>query len=247
MEHHGPQSWLERFPLTSIPFLPYEKSISHVNGALIVFGIILTVSTIARFRISGKLESFIIPPKKASLAGIIDILVESLHKMVIDTLGYHGKKHFPFIAALFIFVLLSNLMGLLPLSSSPSSSLNTTFALGGASFLYYNYMGIRAHGIVGYAKHFLMGLGIMGIPIALFEVLSHALRPFTLGIRLFLNLNIDHLLAGSFASLFEWVLPVPLLLFGVVVCTIQAFLFATLTSVYIQMATEHEETGGHHH
>ena len=241
MEHHGPQTWLMHLPL-----LPQGAEWVHVNGAILVFLVITVVSIIARFRIAGKVDGLVIPAKKVSLAGMVDILVESLHNMVIGTLGHHGEKHFPFIAALFIFVLLSNLMGLLPLSESPSSSLNTTLALGVVSFVYYNVMGIKEHGVVGYAKHFLMGLGIMGVPIALFELLSHVLRPFTLGLRLMLNLKIDHLLAGSFAQLFEWLLPVPLLLFGVVVCTIQAFLFATLTSVYIQMATEHEEGAATH-
>lgn len=241
MEHLGPESWLAQLPL-----LPHGHSFLHVNGAVIVFGVILVAAAIARIQISGRVNEFVVPPKRLSIAAIIDILVESLHNMVLGMLGPHGEKHFAFIASLFIFVLLSNLMGLLPLSESPSSNLNTTLALGLASFLYYNVMGIKEHGILGYLKHFLMGLGLMGVPIAFFEILSHVLRPFTLGLRLFLNLKIDHLLAGSFAQLFEWVLPVPLLLFGVVVCTIQAFLFATLTSVYIQMATEHEESSEHH-
>lgn len=230
----------------NLPFLPHDEAWVHVNGAILVFLTILLVSIIARRRISGKQNELLIPSKKLSLVGMVDILVDSLHSMVVGTLGHHGEKHFPFIASLFIFVLLSNLMGLLPLSESPSANLNTTLALGAAAFLYYNVQGILEHGPVGYAKHFLMGLGIMGVPIALFEILSHVLRPFTLGLRLMLNLKIDHLLAGSFGQLCQWVLPVPLLLFGVVVCTIQAFLFATLTSVYIQMATEHEEHGEQH-
>ena len=241
MEHHGPETWL-----ANLPFLPHEHDLIHVNGAIVVFLVILIFSIIARLRMTGKIESFIIPPKKASVAGICDVLVESLNGMVTGMLGPHGARHFPFIATLFIFVLISNLMGLLPVSESPSSNLNTTLALGAVSFLYYNFMGILEHGPIGYMKHFLMGLGIMGVPIALFEILSHVLRPFTLGLRLFLNLKIDHLLAGSFGQLCQWVLPVPLLLFGVVVCTIQAFLFATLTSVYIQMATEHEDHGEEH-
>ena len=102
-------------------------------------------------------------------------------------------------------------------------------------------MGIKSHGIVNYGKHFLMGLGLFGIPIAFFEMISHAIRPVTLGLRLAINLHIDHALASSFQEIFAWFLPVPLLLFGVLVCTIQAFLFAVLTSVYVQMATEHED------
>ncbi len=236
MEHGGPTSWLLKLPL-----LPHDPAYIHVNGAVLVTLFILVVSIIANRRIMGKLEESLVPSPKISLVNVVDVLVEGLYKMVEDTIGHHGVKYFPMVATLFIFTLLCNLLGLLPHSSAPTSNLNTTLGLGGAVFLYYNYMGIREHGIVNYGKHFLMGMGVMGIPIAAFELLSHVLRPFTLGLRLFLNMTIDHLLAGSFASLVAWVVPVPLLLFGVVVCTIQAFLFATLTSVYLQMATEHEE------
>lgn len=234
--HHGPQSWL-----TQIPGLPQDEKLIHVNGALLIFAGIVVLSIFARLAINKGIEKMVVPDPKPTIGGFIDVLVEGLYKTVTDILGHHGEQYFAFIASLFLFVLLSNLMGILPLSHSPSSSLNTTVALGLASFVYYNLHGIKAHGLVGYCKHFLMGMGVFGIPIAAFELLSHVLRPATLGLRLFLNMTIDHLLAGSFADLFKWVLPVPLLLFGIVVCTIQAFLFAVLTSVYVQMATEHEE------
>lgn len=243
MEHHGPTSWLQHIPL-----LPHEPEYLHVNAAVIVFAGITAFSILANRAIKNRTDALIVPPPRLSIAGIADLIVESLHGMVVGILGHDGIKHFSVIAALFIFVWLSNLMGLLPLSSSPSGSLNTTIALGLVSFFYFNIMGIKAHGPLGYAKHFLMGLGLMGLPIAAFELLSLVLRPATLGLRLYLNLTIDHLLAGSFASLFAWLLPVPLLLFGIVVSTIQAFLFAVLTAVYVQMATEHEDGHeGHHH
>ncbi len=234
--HHGPQSWL-----TQIPGLPTDEKLIHVNGAIIIFVVILLIAVFARMAINKGIEKLVVPNPKPSIAGMIDVLVEGLYNTVVGILGHHGEQYFAFIASLFLFVLISNLMGILPHSHSPSSSLNTTVALGLASFVYYNLHGIKAHGLIGYGKHFLMGMGILGVPIAAFELLSHVLRPATLGLRLFLNMTIDHLLAGSFADLFKWVLPVPLLLFGIVVCTIQAFLFAVLTSVYVQMATEHEE------
>jgi len=236
MEHHGPTTWLLQLPL-----LPHDPKYLHINGAILVFLGIVAFSVIANLAISKGKEAMIVPSKKFSISTIADLLVEGLYNLVTGVLGHHGDHHFSMIASLFIFVWFSNLLGLLPLSSSPSSNVNTTFALGIVSFVYYNLMGIKSHGLVGYGKHFLMGLGIFGIPIALFELLSHAIRPVTLGLRLFVNLHIDHMLVGSFAEVFAWLLPVPLLLFGVVVCTIQAFLFAILTTVYVQMATEHEE------
>lgn len=235
--HHGPASWL-----TKLPLLPQDRVWESVNGAILVFGFILAVSLLFNRAIKGKIEENVIPKSKLGLLSFVDLLVEGLYKLIVGIVGHHyGAEVFPFIASVFIYVLLNNLLGLLPLSASPSSSFPIAFALGLSSFVFYNWMGIKANGVTGYVKHFLMGLGVFGVPIALFELVSHVIRPFTLGLRLRTNMHIDHMLAGAFADLCKWIVPVPLLLFGVVVCTIQAFLFAVLTAVYVQMATEHEE------
>lgn len=232
MEHHA--SWLEK-----LPFLPHDPHYVHVNGSVLVFLFLTVVSLLAYVAIRRKREALLVPSPKVGLVSIVDVFVEGLYNMVVGTLGHHGKDYFPFIAAVFLYVLFCNLLGLLPMSSAPTSSTNTTMAVGLACFVYYNIMGVKAHGFVGYLKHFLMGLGPAGIIVALLELISHAIRPVSLGIRLFVNMFVDHTVAMSFHSLFAWLLPVPLLLFGIVVCTIQAFVFATLTAVYVQMATEH--------
>jgi len=235
MEHHGPTSWLLK-----IPFLPHDAHYLHVNGAILVFLLITLVSVLAYRRIKGHQEKYLIPAPKFTLVSVVDVAIDALYSMVQGTLGDRARKDFPFIASLFLFIFVSNFLGLLPFSAAPTANPNTTFALGLASYVYYNVMGIREHGLKGYLAHFLMGLGPFGIFIALLEMFSHMIRPFSLGLRLFLNLHMDHTIVGTFQSLVAWLVPVPLLIFGVVVCTIQAFVFATLTAVYIQMATEHE-------
>lgn len=236
MDHGASSSWLLKLPL-----LPHDPALIHVNGAVVVFVAITALSILANRAIKNRMDTLIVPSPKLNLVTFVDWVVESIHKMVIGILGHHGEQYFPFIASILIFILMSNFMGLLPHSASPSTSTNTTFALGIATFFYYHAMGIKSHGLVGYGKHFLMGLGIFGLPIALLEMVSHLVRPVSLGVRLFINLHIDHMLLSSFEQLFAWILPVPMLLFGVLVCTIQAFVFAILTTVYILMATEHEE------
>jgi F-type H+-transporting ATPase subunit a len=238
MEHHGPKSWLLKLP--GLPEIMRDEKYLHVNGALTVFLIITVFSVLAYLAIRGREKDFLVPKPKFGLVSVVDVMIESLYKFVVGIIGPHGEEHFPFVASCFIFVLVSNFLGLLPMSASPSANPNTTLALGLLSFLYYNIMGVKAHGVVGYAKHFLMGLGFAGIPIALLELVSHFVRPISLGLRLFINLEVDHMVLGAFTEIFAWLLPVPLLLFGLVICTIQAFIFATLTAVYIQMATEHE-------
>lgn len=238
MHHETPSYWT-----LNIPGLPHDPAFLHVNATVVIFLGILIFSLLANRAIkTASHEESIVPQPGFNLFNFVDVLVEGLHNLIVGIVGHHGHSYVSFIGSLFIFVWVSNLFGLVPhAGGSPSSNVNTTFALGICSFIFYNLMGVKAHGPVGYAKHFLMGLGIFGIPIALFELLSHVIRPATLGLRLAVNLHIDHALATSFEQIFAWLLPVPLLLFGVLVCTIQAFLFAVLTAVYVQMATEHEE------
>lgn len=244
MENHGSPSWV-----LSIPGLPHEPQWIGVNSAVVLFVVISIIAVLGRAALKGSVEAHIVPSSKAKLSTFLDLLVEGLYKMCQGSLGASADEHFPFVATIFVFVLLANLMGLIPMGASPSGSLYVTFALGFATFIYYNIHGIRAHGLGGYLKHFLMGMGAAGIPIAFFELISHVLRPLTLALRLNLNIQIDHMLGGVFGSLVAYIVPVPLMIFGIVVCTIQAFLFATLTAVYLQMATEHEHEheGEHHH
>lgn len=238
MEHHT--SWLLQLPL-----LPHNPELIHVNGAILVLLFIVLLSVLANIAIRRNIEAHVVPSTKFNLVTIVDVAIEGLRGMVVGTLGETGEKYFPFIAALFIFIFFCNFLGLLPFSHAPTSNVNTTFALGLAAFVYYNVMGVKEHGPGGYLKHFLMGLGPVGAIVAVFEMASQLIRPLSLGFRLFANMFVDHTLASAFSSLCAWVLPVPLLLFGVVVSTIQAFVFAVLTAVYVQMATEHEQ--GHEH
>ncbi len=238
MEHHGahgPTSWL-----LQIPGLPHDPHLVHINGALVVLAFITVCCVLANLKIRKGFDKLMIPDAKPTFAGTMDVLMEGLHGMICDTLGHSGEKYFPFIASLFLFILLSNFLGLLPHSSAPTASVSTNLALGLSAFVYYNVQGVREHGIVGYMKDFLMGLGPAGVLIALLEVVSHCIRPLSLTIRLFVNMFVDHTVVLSFQSLCIWLLPVPLLLLGIIVSTIQAFVFATLTAVYVQMATEHE-------
>jgi F-type H+-transporting ATPase subunit a len=230
-----------------IPLLPQAEELVHINGALVVFAVITVIAVLANLAIKKQFATQLVPDGRVSLINVMDSAIDGLRGMVVETIGETGEKYFPFIATLFLFIFFSNFLGLLPFSAAPTANVNTTFALGIAAFVYYNVMGVKEHGVVGYLKHFLMGLGPAGVLVALLEIVSQLVRPVSLGIRLYVNMHVDHTVVMSFQNLFAWLLPVPLLLFGVVVCTIQAFVFAVLTAVYVQMATEHEhEAEGHH-
>lgn len=255
MEGHGPANWVQNFPIPFSAFVDHPGKYEHVNSGLLVTIIIAVFSVLASLRLRGKEEEHIVPPRRATLAGIADYLMETVFEMVRGTLGDQTKKYFPFLGALFLFILVSNLFGLIPYAGAPTSSMSTSIALGISSFVFYNVMGIKEVGIVKYLDHLRMGVGgnffmfCISLGIAAVEILSHIIRPITLSGRLGLNMFMDHFIVHTFKGLVPLFVPVPLMIFGVVVSLIQAFVFATLTAVYLQLAVAHDDEhheGAHH-
>ena len=177
------------------------------------------------------------------------------------------RKHFPFLATLFMFILVNNIIGVIPGMKPGTGTISTTAALAVVAFIYFIGVGVKAHGAWGYAKSLApKGVGFpLNILIWVIEVISTLLRPITLAVRLFCNMFAGHIVLGSFAlmvSLFAEPLiqQVSLMnaggligsfLFGCIlliiyaiemfVGVIQAYVFTVLTAVYIQGA----EAEGH--
>jgi F-type H+-transporting ATPase subunit a len=152
-----------------------------------------------------------------------------------------AKKYFTVIMLLFTFVFVNNLIGLLPGFLPPTDNINTTLALGVFVFLYYNYQGIRAQGIVGHIKHFMGPVWYLAILIFPIELISHVVRPLSLGLRLKGNMEGDHLVLSIFSGLVPYLVPIPFYVIGLFVCFMQAFVFTLLTMVYISLATAHHD------
>lgn len=192
---------------------------------------------------------------------VIEALVEFIrNSIVIDIIGPEGAGWFPFIATLFIFIWVANLVGLIPGAKTATAVTGTTGAWAVLVFLAYNYIGIRKKGPI---KYFL-GFVPKGVPLWLapfmfiLEFVSHLLRPFSLAVRLFANMTAGHLVLGVF-TLFAMqaaalaiaplravaVLPIAiiviLLMFELFVATIQAYIFSILAAIYIggALAEEH--------
>jgi F-type H+-transporting ATPase subunit a len=179
----------------------------------------------------------------------------AIKDMIGSIIGDHGARHFPVVATFGILILVSNLMGQFPLFMSPTASVNVTFALGVASFVYYNYVGIAENGLLGHIKHFAGPKlpGIMAIIITplifMIELISSSIRPFTLGVRLFANMFSDEQvfvqITGLAAPYTHFVVPLVLTLLGVFVAFVQAFVFTLLSMIYIGEVTHapHDDHG----
>lgn len=234
--------------LTWFSLIPGIKDLPVTLVSVVFVGILLIVlSLIVRIRLRDK-ES-VLPEGKVSLRTILELLVEGIYNFVEGIMGEHGEKYVPLIGSIFIFILVSNLIGLVPGFSAPtgyptddflrSVISSPNFACAILVFFLYNYYGFREHGI-GYLKHFMGPFLFLAPFMFLIELVGHVVRPITLSVRLFANLMADHTAVGIISTLVPVGVPVIFLALGLMVCLIQAFVFSLLTTIYIMLATQSE-------
>ncbi len=183
----------------------------------------------------------------------------ALKDLIISVVGKHGYQYFPVVATFAVLVLISNLMGLFPMFMAPTASVNVTFALGIASFVYYNYVGISENGIFNHLRHFagpqlplIMAIFITPLIFGI-EIISNLIRPLTLGVRLFANMFADEQISSQISGLAppftQFLLPVVLMPLAVFVAFVQTLVFTLLSMIYISEVTHapHDHTHGGKH
>jgi F-type H+-transporting ATPase subunit a len=166
----------------------------------------------------------------------LELGVLAVRGMLEDIIGPHGLKYFPVVMTFAVVILVSNLMGLFPLFTSPTSATSVTFALGLGSFLYYNYIGVRENGLFGHLKHFAGPIWWIAPLIFPIEIISNLIRPFSLGIRLFGNLFADEKVLETVAGLAPpttWFAPILLMPLSAFVAVVQTFVFILLSQLYL--------------
>ncbi len=223
----------------------YEHStgplISHVIMAMVAFLLGMLLIFAASKRLSDP-DAAIVPEKKLSAMVIFDIVAEGLLGLMGSMMPRDkALKFLPLIMALAVFIFLGNLLALIPGFLPATDNLNTTLALGVVSFLAYNYWGIRQHGLVAHLKHFagpIPWLAPLMLPI---ELISHLVRPLSLAFRLMGNMFGDHMVLGIFLGIFPLLLPLPVMVLGIIVVTVQTLVFTLLSIVYISLAVEEHE------
>lgn len=209
-------------------------------AAIIIFSLIWAAGKKAK-EIPGKFQNF------------IEILIDFIRfDLVDDIIGKEGKPYIAFMITLFLFILVNNLLGLIPGREGATSFIGTTAAWALIVFVLYNYIGIQKQGFVGYIKGIVpSGLPIFIVPIMfILELISHLLRPFTLALRLFANIFAGHQTLLAFTTLAitsnAWIQFLPfsglviMYTFEVFVSLIQAYIFTLLTALYINGAVHVE-------
>ncbi|MFU8802744.1 MAG: F0F1 ATP synthase subunit A [Bradymonadaceae bacterium] len=242
---HG-EGWNEYFGDPLLAGASGVVTITHLimTGLLVV--IIAVLAFIARRKYVDK-ERALIPDGRLSVANFFEMIFEGVMTLMADMMGEKAaRRFFPLIASLAVFIFLGNLMTLVVGLSPPTANLNTGLACAIVVFVVYNVSGFWESGW-GYLKHF-MGPVIFVAPLLfVIELVGHAFRPISLGIRLTGNMTGDHMVLGVFGDLATGIvglpllLPIPIFFMAVLVSTIQALVFSLLSTIYIALAVQHEE------
>ncbi len=180
--------------------------------------------------------------------GKLQIVLEDVTRFFVSTLednmGHKGRQFLPVLGGLFVFIWIGNMMGQVPGLGAPTSNINVPFACALTLWIYYHYQGVRTQGPISYLKHFAIMPGvplIMAPMIFVIEVISHLSRVLSLTLRLFGNIFGEHLVVLIIASIVPFLMPLPIQFLGLVVGTLQAFIFLILGSIYMSAAVAVDE------
>jgi F-type H+-transporting ATPase subunit a len=224
---HEPFTWFGAIGL------PDKIATSGLVAALLVLFAVVVHRRLAAT------ESAITPEDGITGRSLAEVFVEAMSGLAEGVIGHGAERYVPLLATFFIFILVCNLIGLVPGFSPPTSDFNITFALGVVSFFAFHVYGAREHG-VKYVKQFL-GPVVFLMPLMLVvEVFSNLFRPVSLGIRLFANMFADHQVVEIFTGLTKLGVPVVFYVLGAFVAVVQAFVFTMLSAIYIALALSHE-------
>jgi F-type H+-transporting ATPase subunit a len=168
---------------------------------------------------------------------VMEVIIDSIHKLLIDTMGQHGMKFFPLIATIGLFILTSNLLGLIPGFESPTANLNTNLCMALVVFLLTHIVGVRIHGWK-YLKQFVGPSPWLAPLILPIELVGHLARPVSLTFRLFGNIEGGHIVLAVLIILVPLLVPLPILVLKLLICFIQTLVFMLLSMMYIAGAME---------
>ncbi|MCP3176293.1 F0F1 ATP synthase subunit A [Desulfuromonas sp. KJ2020] len=200
----------------------------HVTYTWFVMILLILVAFLAS-------RSVQIVPK--GMQNFMEVVVSGVENLIEETMGPKGKAYFPLIATFALFILVSNLIALIPGFYPPTANLNTNGALALTVFAMTHIIGLKEHGI-SYLKHFMGPILVLAPLIFIIEIIGHLARPLSLSLRLFGNMYGHEIVLMIFLALVPFLLPVPMMLMGVLVAFIQAFVFTLLAMIYIAGALE---------
>jgi len=204
---------------------------NYIVMQFLVFALLVLVFAALRARLSAA--------KPGKIQQTFELLYEFVRGQAEDQIGHAGMRYLSFFGTIFIFILISNLIGLIPVFESPTMNVPVTAGCAMATFFYYNLMGVRTHGF----KYILQFMGpkwwlaVLMFPI---EIVSHLARPLSLTIRLYANMFAGEKVTMVFLEMTKLLVPVIFMGLHVFVGVVQAYIFMLLAMAYVGASVSHE-------
>jgi len=167
--------------------------------------------------------------KPSNYQTILEAIYQVMYNAVADILPEQSEIIFPFVATLWIFILIANLMGIIPGLNSPTNDLSVTASLAIVTFLSVHWFGLRIEGVKKYLKHYISPNPLL-LP---FHLISEISRTLALAVRLFGNMMSLQLTALIILMVAGFLAPIPILMLHLIEAVIQAYIFGMLALIYI--------------
>lgn len=218
-------------------------------SAAVAAGLLILAGLAVQRAVAGEGRG-VLPDEGVSVRNLFEVVIEALGDLGQTTIGDDWRKYFPVVGTIFFFVLVSNVMNLIPGIQGTTANPNVTFAWGIISFAVYNFVGMREHGWkyiyqfmgpslwnahIGGKHYHVRLLAPVFLPL---EIVLHFARILTLGIRLMANMFADHTVVVIFLGMVPAMVPAIFMGLGILVSFLQAFVFALLTMIYIGQALQ---------
>lgn len=182
------------------------------------------------------------------LQNFMELVLDWLREQFSGALGEGGQQYLPLVLTLFLYIVVANLLGLVPAFKSATAATSTTIALGLFVFVFVQYVGIKHNGFVNYIKHFFGPVLFLAPLLFVIELVGEVAKPFSLGMRLFGNIYgediINDLLTKGGSNLYFIPFQVPIYLLQIFTDLVQAYIFAILTCSYISIFTSSHHQDG---
>jgi len=238
-EKHSPLDQFEINPLVNFEIGGFDLAFTNSSISMVI-----TVLFITLFLTLTVNPRSIIPSRMQLIS---ELCYNFIAQLLNDTVGDQGKRYFPFVFSIFMFVLIGNMVGMIPYQFTFTSHIIVTFALAAIVFIGVTILGFVNHGIRFFTFFYIPGVPFYMHPLLIpIEVISYLSRPISLSVRLFANMLAGHTLLKVFAGFvvsmpfFTGVLPLTFIValtgLEILIAFLQAYVFAILTCLYINDA-----------
>jgi F-type H+-transporting ATPase subunit a len=205
---------------------------NFVTMHLLVAATIIVLFAMLRPRLSAD--------RPGKLQHTFELIYDFLRDQANEQVGHDGHRYVAYFGTIFIFILFSNLIGVIPGLEAPTMVPSVPAGCAIATFFYYNIVGVQANGILKYLAHFAGPMPLLAPLMIPIELVSHLARPLSLTIRLFANMYAGEQVTMVFLKLTFLLVPAVFMGLHVFVSFLQAYIFMLLTMMYVAGAVAHE-------